>query len=129
VIRVTWVDNTLAYIDQASFLGLRALGRGPLIQFTWVYDRPVDVEGLRRFHRNLGHGLLGRRVERSPLPFGRHRWVAFTGPEHGLTVMTVSLASGPTTVRATTCGPGPTSGPPCPSTPRSDRNGAWGPNR
>ncbi len=80
MIRVTRVDNTLAYIDQASFLGLRALGRGPLIQFTWVYDRPVDVEGLRRFHRNLGHGLLGRRVERSPLPFGRHRWVAFTGP-------------------------------------------------
>jgi hypothetical protein len=74
------VDNTLAYIDQASFLGLRALGRGPLIQFTWVYDRPVDIDGLRRFHRNLGHGLLGRRVERSPLPFGRHRWVADTGP-------------------------------------------------
>lgn len=77
---MTWVDNTLAYIDQASFLGLRALGRGPLIQFTWVYDRPVDLDGLRRFHRNLGHGLLGRRVERSPLPFGRHRWVAATGP-------------------------------------------------
>ncbi|BCI54764.1 hypothetical protein NIIDNTM18_40420 [Mycolicibacterium litorale] len=74
------MDNTLAYIDQASFLGLRALGRGPLIQFTWVYDRPVDLDGLRRFHRNLGHGLLGRRVERSPLPFGRHRWVAATGP-------------------------------------------------
>ncbi|BBY14520.1 hypothetical protein [Mycolicibacterium litorale] len=74
------MDNTLAYIDQASFLGLRALGRGPLIQFTWVYDRPVDLDGLRRFHRNLGHGLLGRRVERSPLPFGRHRWVADTGP-------------------------------------------------
>ncbi len=80
MVRVTWVDNTLAYIDQASFLGLRALGRGPLIQFTWVYDRPVDIDGLRRFHRNLGHGLLGRLVERSPLPFGRHRWVASTGP-------------------------------------------------
>lgn len=80
MVRVTRVDNTLAYIDQASFLGLRALGRGPLIQFTWVYDRPVDFDGLRRFHRNLGHGLLGRLVERSPLPFGRHRWVASTGP-------------------------------------------------
>lgn len=74
------MDNTLAYIDQASFLGLRALGRGPLIQFTWVYDRPVDIDGLRRFHRDLGHGLLGRRVETSPLPFGRHHWVADTGP-------------------------------------------------
>lgn len=79
-ITVMRVDNTLAYIDQASFLGLRALGRGPLIQFTWVYDRPVDLDGLRRFHRHLGHGLLGRRVERSPLPFGRHRWVASPGP-------------------------------------------------
>ncbi|MBO0679431.1 hypothetical protein JRC04_18370 [Mycolicibacterium sp. S2-37] len=74
------VDNTLAYIDQASFLGLRALGRGPSIQFTWLYDRPVDIDALRRFHRNLGHGLLGRRIERSPLPFGRHRWVASRGP-------------------------------------------------
>lgn len=73
-------DNTLAYIDQASFLGLRALGRGPLIQFTWIYNRPVDLDGLRRFHRNLDDGLLGRRIERSPLPFGRHRWVAARGP-------------------------------------------------
>jgi hypothetical protein len=74
------VDNTLAYIDQGSFLALRALGRGPLIQFTWIYDRPVDLDGLRRFHANLGYGLLGRRIERSPLPFGRDRWVAAPGP-------------------------------------------------
>jgi hypothetical protein len=76
------VDNTLEYIDQGSFLALRALGRGPLIQFTWIYDRPVDIEGLRRFHANLGYGLLGRRIERSALPFGRDRWVAAPGPEH-----------------------------------------------
>lgn len=69
------VDSTLAYIDQSSFLGLRALGRGPLVQYTWIYTHPVDLDGLRRFHRNLGHGLLGRRIERSPLPFGRHHWV------------------------------------------------------
>lgn len=73
-------DNTLAYIDQASFLGLRALGRGPLVQFTWVYSHPVDLDGLRRFQHNLGHGLLGRVIERSPLPFGRHHWVAWAGP-------------------------------------------------
>ncbi len=73
-------DNTLDYMDQASFLGLRALGRGPQIQFTWIYDRPVDLEGLQRFRNNLGRGLLGRRIERSPLPFGRHRWVAWPGP-------------------------------------------------
>jgi hypothetical protein len=74
------VDSTLAYIDQGSFLGLRALGRGPLLQYGWIYEHPVDVEAVRRFHRNLGHGLLGRRIERSPLPFGRDRWVTWRGP-------------------------------------------------
>lgn len=74
------MDNTLDYTDQASFLGLRALGHGPLIQYTWIYGRDVDMDALRRFHRNLGHGLLGRRIERSPLPFGRHRWVAWPSP-------------------------------------------------
>lgn len=74
------VDNTLAYIDQGSFLALRALGRGPLIQFTWIYDRAIDLDGLRRFHANLGFGLLGRHIERSPLPFGRDRWVTASGP-------------------------------------------------
>jgi hypothetical protein len=73
-------DNRLAYLDQASFLSLRALGRGPLMQYTWIYDRGVDLDGLRRFHRNLADGLLGRRIERSPLPFGRHSWVASAGP-------------------------------------------------
>ncbi|BDX32555.1 hypothetical protein TUM20985_31020 [Mycobacterium antarcticum] len=74
------VDNTLAYIDQGSFLALRALGRGPLIQFTWIYDRAIDIEAVRRFHANLGFGLLGRRIERSVLPFGRDRWVTAPGP-------------------------------------------------
>ncbi len=74
------MDNTLEYIDQASFLGLRALGHGPVIQFNWIYGHEVDLDALRRFHRNLGRGLLGRRIERSPLPFGRHRWIAWPGP-------------------------------------------------
>lgn len=68
-------------MDQASFLGLRALGYGALAQATWIYNRPVDIDGLRRFHYNLGHGLLGRRVERSPLAFARDRWVSSRGPE------------------------------------------------
>lgn len=70
------VDNQLAYIDQGSFLGLRALGRGPHQQYVWLYDHDIDLDGLRQFHQNLGYTLLGRRIERSPLPFGRHRWVA-----------------------------------------------------
>lgn len=74
------VENTVDYMDQASFLGLRALGHAPVIQWTWIYDREVDLDGLRRFHDNLGRGLLGRRLERSSLPFGRHRWITCRGP-------------------------------------------------
>jgi hypothetical protein len=73
-------DNRLAFFDQATFLTLRATGRSQLGQAVWVYKNAVEFDGLRRFHRNLGQGLLGRRIERSPLPFGRHRWVASEGP-------------------------------------------------
>jgi hypothetical protein len=66
----------IALLDQAAFLRLRATGQGSVVQSTWVYDRGVDFDELRVFNRNLGTGLLGRRIERSPLPFGRHRWVA-----------------------------------------------------
>jgi hypothetical protein len=78
---MTGADNTIDYMDQGSFKGLRALGRGPVIQFVWIYEHPVDLDGLRRFHQNLGRGgLLARRIERSPLPFGRHRWVRWSDP-------------------------------------------------
>lgn len=66
----------LALLDQAAFLRLRATGQGSVCQCTWVYDRAVDLDELQFFNRNLGAGLLGRRIERSPVPFGRHRWVA-----------------------------------------------------
>lgn len=75
------MDNRLAHMDQASFLALRALGHGAVIQCNWIYNRPVNVDGLRRFHRALGYGLLGRRIERSPLPFARDRWVTYRGSE------------------------------------------------
>jgi diacylglycerol O-acyltransferase len=74
------VDNTLAFMDQASFLWVRASGHVHGIQCTWVYRRGIDIDGLRRTHDSLGHGLLGRRIERSPLPFGRHRWVSCHEP-------------------------------------------------
>ncbi|MGV1088678.1 MAG: hypothetical protein ACOYBX_11905 [Mycobacterium sp.] len=70
------MDNQLACIDQASFLAMRANGHEPVQQLIWIYDHDVNVERLREIHRNLGFTLLGRRIERSPLPFGRHRWVA-----------------------------------------------------
>ncbi len=79
-------DERLAYIDQASFLSLRATGRHQLGQLVWLYEHPVDYEALRRFHRNFGHGLVGRRIERSALPFGRHRWVADRGTTRDLEI-------------------------------------------
>lgn len=75
------MDNTLGYLDHVLFLSQQALRHGPVVQLTWVYDRPVDLAALRRFQRNLGRGVLGRRVAPSVLPFGRHRWLAWPGPD------------------------------------------------
>ncbi len=41
-----------------------------------MYERGFDTEALRGFHDRLRRGRLSRRIERSLLPFGRHRWVA-----------------------------------------------------
>lgn len=60
---------------------MRATGRSAVVQAVWIYDRAVDLDGLKRFHHNLGYGLLGRRIERSPIPFARDRWVAYHGPD------------------------------------------------
>jgi hypothetical protein len=73
-------DNRLAFVDQGFFVGQRAAGLEEVMQVVWVYEHPIDFDGLKRFHHNLGYGLFGRRIERSPLPFGRHRWVSDPGP-------------------------------------------------
>jgi hypothetical protein len=73
-------DNRLALLDQGFFAGHRAIGRTEVMQIVWVYEHPIDSDGLKRFHDSLGYGLLGRLIERSPLPFGRHRWVVDRGP-------------------------------------------------
>ncbi|WP_018599919.1 hypothetical protein [Mycobacterium sp. 155] len=70
------MSNVLDLYDQTYFSFERAAGVTSVLQCVWVYDRAIDVDGLRRFHRHLQQGLLSRRIERSPLPFGRHRWVA-----------------------------------------------------
>ena len=74
-------DNRLAFMDQGFFAGHRAAGMKEVMQVVWVYEHPIDFDGLRRFHHNFGYGLLGRRIERSPLPFARHRWVSDRGPD------------------------------------------------
>ncbi|MBS4729531.1 hypothetical protein MSM1_14655 [Mycobacterium sp. SM1] len=73
-------DNRLAILDHAVFAQHRAVGRRVVIQVVWVYEHAIDVDGVRRFNRNLSKGLLGRRIERSPLPFARLRWVSDPGP-------------------------------------------------
>jgi len=71
----------LDYLDQAAVELLRATERGQLVQGVWVYEHPLDADGLARFHQRVGNGLLGRLVERSPLPFARPRWVSRVGPQ------------------------------------------------
>jgi diacylglycerol O-acyltransferase / wax synthase len=70
------VSNVLDLTDQTLFLGERATQTTNVLQCIWVYGRGVDIDGLRNFHHHLARGRLRRRIERSPLPFGRHRWVS-----------------------------------------------------
>src|SRR5262245_17825619 len=67
------MSNVLDLVDQTFFRLGQAAGVG---QSVWVYNRPVEIDGLRRFHQHLQQGRLARRIERSPLRFGRHRWVS-----------------------------------------------------
>jgi hypothetical protein len=73
------MNNVIDLFDQTVFLGERATGATNLLQCVWIYNRAIDIDGLREFHRQLQQGRLSRRVERSPLPFGRHRWVSPSG--------------------------------------------------
>jgi hypothetical protein len=66
-------DNRLAFGDHAVFAEHTANGRSLVIQVVFIYEQAADIDGVRRFNQNLGYGLLGRRIERSP--FGRYRWV------------------------------------------------------
>ena len=69
-------DDRLVFVDQGFFAGQRAAGLEEVMQVVWVYEHAIDLDGLRRVQRNLSHGVLGRLIERSPVPFGRHRWVS-----------------------------------------------------
>ncbi len=70
------MSNVLDLVDQTFFRLEQAAGSHSVIQCVWVYHRPIDIDGLRQFHHHLQRGRLSRRIERSPLPFGRHRWVS-----------------------------------------------------
>jgi hypothetical protein len=62
-------------VDQGFFEGQRAIGQNEVMQVVWIYEHAIDFDGLKRFHDNVCQGLFSRLIERSPLPFGRHRWV------------------------------------------------------
>jgi hypothetical protein len=73
-------DNRLELVDQAFYAAHRAAGQKEVMQVVWIYERAVNIDEVRRFHHRLADGLLGRRIERSPLPFGRYRWVTDPKP-------------------------------------------------
>jgi hypothetical protein len=73
------MSNVLDRLDQSTFDIGRATGSVSALQCVWVYNRPIDIDGLRQFHDHLQRGRLSRCIERSPLPFGRHRWIASDG--------------------------------------------------
>jgi len=73
------MSNVIDLTDQAMFLAERSPVAN-LLQCVWVYNRAIDIDGLQRFHHHLQRGRLSRRIERSPLPFGRHRWVTPSDP-------------------------------------------------
>ena len=73
------MSNVVDLIDQSAFRGERATGATNLLQCVWAYNRAIDIDGLRQFHQHLQRGRLSRRIERSPLPFGRHHWVSPNG--------------------------------------------------
>lgn len=70
------VSNVLDLVDQTAFVGERATGATNVLQCVWMYKRAINIDGLRQFYQHLQRGRLSRRIERSPLPFSRDRWVS-----------------------------------------------------
>jgi hypothetical protein len=70
------MSKVLDPLDQTTFLSERWAGEASRLQCVWVYNRPIDIDGMRQFHDNLQRGRLSRCIERSPLPFARYRWIS-----------------------------------------------------
>jgi diacylglycerol O-acyltransferase len=56
-------------------MGLRALGRQPVLHLCWLYPQVLEETVVNQFNEQLSQTLLGRLLQRSALPWGRHRWV------------------------------------------------------
>jgi hypothetical protein len=72
--------HRLEFLDHLSLKLARATERRQLMQFVWIYESLVKVEGLERFLHNFNQSIGNRLVELSPLPFGRPRWVRPQAP-------------------------------------------------
>lgn len=62
--------DVLCYADQGSFVGLRALGRQPLIHFTWVYLHLLDESEVEQFNERLAQGFFGASAAEISLAVG-----------------------------------------------------------
>ncbi|MFF2083123.1 hypothetical protein ACFVVM_05080 [Nocardia sp. NPDC058176] len=65
--------------DDDLFLKLHSLYGNALVnQLAWRFDEPLGRELLDRFHAQLAHGFLARRVQRTRIPFARPYWLPAT---------------------------------------------------
>ncbi|MEV0062590.1 hypothetical protein [Nocardia sp. NPDC050718] len=65
--------------DDDLFLKLHSLYGNALVnQLAWRFDEPLSRELLNRFHAQLAHGFLARRVQGTRVPFARPYWVPAT---------------------------------------------------
>lgn len=79
-------DNRVDYFDQIALELLRVTDRRQLMQAVWIYEHPIDLDGVRSFHRRYGSGLMGRLVKWSAVPGARPRWHAAPGPQGDLQI-------------------------------------------
>ncbi|MGW4248103.1 hypothetical protein ACWELQ_37090, partial [Nocardia sp. NPDC004722] len=68
--------------DDDLFLKLHDLyGTALVNQLAWRFDEPLEPAVLQRFHDQLAHGFLARRVRTTAVPFARPWWVAADAAE------------------------------------------------
>ncbi|GEM32903.1 hypothetical protein NN3_39100 [Nocardia neocaledoniensis NBRC 108232] len=74
---VTAVNRLTA--DDDLFLKLHSLYGNALVnQLAWRFDEPLGRDLLDRFHAQLAHGFLARRVQPVRVPFARPYWLPAT---------------------------------------------------
>jgi len=75
----------VSYVDHALLLA-RSAGQDAVLQALWIYDGPVDVSAVEAVRCALADEQISRLIARSPVPFGRPRWVRAPAPSDDLEV-------------------------------------------